>query len=70
MAAGDSHTVGLKSDSTVVAVGGNVNGQLTIGSWTGITQVTAGDSHTVGLKSDGTVVDMGWHLSGQLNIGS
>ena len=33
VAAGFEHTVGLKSDGTVVAVGNNVGGQLNVGSW-------------------------------------
>ena len=53
------HTVGLKSDGTVVAVGNNIDGQLNVGSWTDIVQVAAGRYHTVGLKSDGTVVAVG-----------
>ena len=53
------HTVGVKSDGTVVAVGRNNYGQCNVGSWTDIVQVAAGDGHTVGLKSDGTVVAVG-----------
>jgi alpha-tubulin suppressor-like RCC1 family protein len=57
--AGVWHTVGLKSDGTVVAVGDNENGQCNVGSWTDIIQVAAGGYHTVGLKSDHTVVAVG-----------
>ena len=64
------HTVGLKSDGTVVAVGDNSYGQLDVGSWSNIVQVAAGDVHTVGLKSDGTVVAVGWNDYGQLDVGS
>jgi alpha-tubulin suppressor-like RCC1 family protein len=42
VAAGNYHTVGLKSDGTVVAVGANDNSQCNVGSWTGITQVARG----------------------------
>ena len=59
VAAGSSHTVGLKSDGTVVAVGSNSYGRCNVGNWTDITQVAAGSSHTVGLKSDDTVVAAG-----------
>jgi alpha-tubulin suppressor-like RCC1 family protein len=59
VAAGSVHTVGLKSDGTVVAVGDNDEGQLNVGSWTDIVQVAAGGYHTVGVKSDGTVVAVG-----------
>ena len=54
------HTIGLKSDGTVVAVGYNGSGQLNVGSWTDIVQVAAGGEHTVGLKSNGTVVAVRW----------
>jgi hypothetical protein len=70
VAAGNGHTVGLKSDGTVVAVGDNSSGQRNVGSWTHIVQVAAGYMHTVGLKADGTVVGVGNSTSGQLNLGS
>ena len=38
----NGHTVGLKFDGTVVAVGDNSQGQLNVGSWSGIVQVAAG----------------------------
>jgi alpha-tubulin suppressor-like RCC1 family protein len=62
------HTVGLKSDGTVVAVGfndteGTFGVNLTwlcdVGNWTDITQVSTGWLHTVGLRADGTVVAVG-----------
>ena len=69
VAAGELHTVGLKSDGTVVAVGWNEFGQCEVEGWTGINQTAAGDHHTVGLKSDGTVVAVGWNRYGQCNVG-
>jgi alpha-tubulin suppressor-like RCC1 family protein len=68
VAAGGRHTVGLKSDGTVVALGWNGDGQCDVGNWTDIIQVAAGGwtfsdtagGHTVGVKSDGTVVATGW----------
>ncbi len=59
ISAGASHTVGLKTDGTVVAVGDNDYSQCDVESWTNIVAISAGDSHTVGLKSDGTVVAVG-----------
>ena len=56
VAGGSLHTVGLKADGTVVAVGYNDDGECDVGNWTGIIQVAAGGYHTVGLKSDGTMV--------------
>jgi hypothetical protein len=72
VAAGKSHTVGLKSDGSVVAVGGTGRdwGSATSGDWTDIIQVAAGwYLHTVGLKSDGSVVAVGVTKDGQCNVG-
>jgi uncharacterized repeat protein (TIGR02543 family) len=67
--AGSWHTVGLKADGTVVAVGYNPHGQCNVGRWTNIVQVAAGSWHTVGLKADGTVVAVGYNPHGQCNVG-
>jgi uncharacterized repeat protein (TIGR02543 family) len=67
--AGGYHTVGVKSDGTVVAVGRNSEGQCDVGNWTDIVQVSAGAWHTVGLKSDGAVVAVGWNDYGQCDVG-
>jgi alpha-tubulin suppressor-like RCC1 family protein len=69
VAAGWRHTVGLKSDDTVVAVGDNSYGQCDVGGWIGITQVAAGDVHTVGLRTNGTVVAVGDNSYGQCDVG-
>ena len=53
------HTVGVKADGTVVAVGDNDYGQCEVGSWRDIVAVSAGTSYTVGVKADGTVVAVG-----------
>lgn len=50
------HSVGLRSDGTVVAVGRNEQGQCNVNSWRDIVAVAAGFTHTVGLRKDGTVV--------------
>ena len=42
IAAGAWHTVGLKSDGTLVAVGYNRYGQCSVGGWTGILEVGGG----------------------------
>jgi alpha-tubulin suppressor-like RCC1 family protein len=67
VAAGSGHTVGLKSDGTVVAAGDNDYSDVS--GWTDIKQVAAGEWHTVGVKSDGTVVAVGQSHSGQCNVG-
>jgi len=66
--AGDVHTVGLKADGTVVAVGDNQYGQCNVGNWSNIVQVATGYYHMVGLKSDGTVVAVGSNGSGQCDV--
>jgi hypothetical protein len=68
IAAGANHTVGLKEDGTVVAVGYNNYGQLNVSVWTKIRAIAAGAYHTVGLKEDGTVVAVGYNGYGQLNV--
>jgi hypothetical protein len=70
VAAGYHHTVALKSDGTVIAVGENDYGQCNIGGWTGITQVNGGWRHTVGLTDAGTVVAVGDNSYGQCNVAS
>ena len=54
--AGKGHTVGLRSDGTVVAVGDNAYGQCDVDDWENVIAIAAGDWHTVGLCSDGTVL--------------
>ena len=68
--AGYGHTVGLKNDGTVVAVGYCGYDLCDVGSWTDIIRVCAGHFHTVGLKADGTVLAVGWNDDGQCNVGS
>jgi len=67
--AGYVHTVGLRADGTVVAVGGNEVGQCEVGSWIGISKIAAGFFHTVGLRDDHTVVAVGRSNYGQCNVG-
>ena len=68
IAVGHNHTVGLRSDGTVVAVGENSVGQCNVSGWTDIVSVAAGSSHTVGLRSDGTVISVGRNYSGQCDV--
>jgi hypothetical protein len=67
--AGAAHTVGVKDDGTVVAVGYNDDGQCEVG-WTNIKQVAAGYAHTVGVKNDGTMVAVGDNEYGQCEVGN
>ena len=68
IAAGDRHTVGLKSNGTVVACGDNSYGQCEVGSWTDVKMIAAGANHTVALRNDGTVLACGDNLNNQLNV--
>ena len=68
IAAGGDHTVGLKSDGTVVAVGADNFGQCDVSGWTDIVTISAGWLHTVGLKSDGTVVAVGSDIYDECDV--
>ena len=63
-----NHTVGLRSDGTVVATGYNRDDRCNVSGWKDIVAVAAGDDHTVGLKSDGTVVAAGDNDEGQNEV--
>ena len=68
IAAGNAHTIGLKSDGTVAAMGWNEYGQCNVSDWCDIVAVAAGCTHTIGLKSDGTVVAVGNNEYGQCGV--
>jgi alpha-tubulin suppressor-like RCC1 family protein len=78
IAAGQDHTIALKSDGTLWAWGFNFLGQLgdgtntdrncpvQIGTDTDWVAIAAGDNHTIALKSDGTLWAWGFNFYGQL----
>ena len=68
IAAGGYHSVGLKEDGTVLAVGNNDNGQCNVEHWKDIKSISAGNCHTVGLKNDGKIVACGNNYYGQCNV--
>ncbi|WP_243467574.1 RCC1 domain-containing protein [Acetivibrio straminisolvens] len=82
IAAGETHSVALKSDGTVWTWGGNFYGELGNGTTTYILEprkvegledivaIDAGSSHTVALKADGTVWVWGKNSFGQLGNGT
>jgi hypothetical protein len=69
LAAGGFHTVGFRSDGTVVTAGSNAHGQCNVEGWTDIVQIAAGGFHTVGVRADGTVVAVGWQYEGMCDVG-
>ena len=55
IASGESHTVGLLANGTVVATGSNSYGQCDVSDWKDIVAIEAGSNFTMGIASDGTV---------------
>lgn len=82
IAAGEGHSMALKSDGTVWTWGWNRDGQLGDGTnksrstprkvngLTGVTAISAGSYHTVALKSDGTVWAWGDNSNGGVGDGT
>ena len=68
ISSGVYHTVGLKADGTVVAVGCNDDSRCDVSGWTDMVAISSGGYHTVGLKADGTVVAVGYNNSGQCDV--
>ena len=59
IAPGSQHTVGLKADGTVVAVGSNFCGQCDVEGWTDVVSIAAGPASTTGITSDGRILMAG-----------
>ncbi len=59
VAAGDDHTIGVKSDGTVRVANDIYYGQPSVSEWDNIVAVAADHLHVVGLKSDGTILIAG-----------
>lgn len=68
IAMGESHIVGLREDSTVIAAGDGSNGQCNVSAWNHIVAIAAGYRHTVGLCKDGTVIAAGSNNFKQCNV--
>ena len=67
---GNAHTIALKSNNTVEAVGWNKHDQCDVNDWHNIVAVAAGWRRTIGLKPDGTVVAVGRNKEGECDISS
>ena len=68
IAAGNRHTVGLRSDGAVLCAGDNSFGQCDVAGWSSVIQLAAGAYHTVGLRLDGTVLAAGDNSQGQCDV--
>jgi hypothetical protein len=64
------HTVGLKADGTVVAVGNSEWDKCNVSYWRDIVAISANGLCTVGVKLDGTVVAVGQNNCGECNVSS
>ncbi|MFN2569486.1 MAG: RCC1 domain-containing protein, partial [Candidatus Dormibacteria bacterium] len=82
VAAGESHSLALRADGSVMAWGGNDSGQLGVGSvaskktpvqvpeLTGVTAIAAAGKHNLALKADGSIWAWGKNDKGQLGDGT
>lgn len=68
VSAGSYHTVGIRADGRVYAVGANGHGQCDVSHWRDIVAVAAGSTHTLALRADGTVMATGNNTDGQCKI--
>lgn len=68
IAAGEYHSIALKSDGAVMGWGLNANGQTVAPALSGVTAIAAGSGHTVALKGNGTVVAWGLNNNGQATV--
>ena len=70
IAAGQGHTLALKSNGQLLAWGWNTSGQTTIplATLNGSVAIAAGQGHSVALRNDGIVLAWGNNAEGQTNV--
>ncbi|MEG2583740.1 MAG: hypothetical protein RSA27_04475, partial [Oscillospiraceae bacterium] len=68
IAAGSKHSVGLKKDGRVVAVGDNQFGQCDVADWAGVVAVDTGADYTVAVTIDGELLATGYNKFGQCDL--
>jgi alpha-tubulin suppressor-like RCC1 family protein len=66
--AGCLHTVGLRTDGTLIAPRGDGSGECTVERWRDVIAVSAGSYHTVALEANGTVRAAGDNWYGQCEV--
>jgi hypothetical protein len=69
VACGVYHSLGVKSDGSIVAWGYNDQGQCNVPAPnSGFVAVAGGPYHSLGLKSEGSIVAWGYNLYGECNV--
>ena len=68
IAAGDMHSIALRSDGSLVASGANIDGQCDVPAGNGFTAISAGGYHSLALKSDGSLAAWGNNYYGQCTV--
>ena len=68
VACGHAHTVALRSDGRVYAVGANPDGRCDTRKWRDVFFVSCGVRHTVAIRADGTCVATGDNRYGQCDV--